>query len=322
MADRSNVIRKGQPGGERAIRRGAWVLLGLACLAGGRLGAETNGPDAGGPLPDAPQAGAAAPLAAAGLCQVRTAGGILAAIGAARAIAIAGFGDVQAKLAPEPAQVITVPCPIYMPIINWYARFLDGPKVKPLTPKEKAWLAIRNIGDPFNAITILGTSAITIGSDSHTPDGPGMPGFARNVGVSYTQDITGEFFDTFLIPSLFHQDPHYHREPGAPIHHRILHCVAQVFWTQGDNGRGMINYADLLGFAIDDEVSNLYVPGRATNLPSSGARYAIGLATAPTDNFITEFLPDLARHIHVQVVLVQRIINQVAKTESGGTGGF
>ena len=37
--------------------------------------------------------------------------------------------------------------------------------------------------------------------------------------------------------------------------------------------------------------------------------------TAPIDNFITEFLPDIARHLHVRIVLVQRIINQVARTE-------
>jgi len=297
------------------------TLVGLAFFAACPLGAESGLREADRSLPDAPQAAAAVPLPSAGACQVRTAGGILSSAAAARAIALGGFGDISAKLTPDAAP-ITVPCPLYVPIINWYARFIDGPKVKPLTPKEKAWLAVRNVVDPFNAITILGTSAISIGADAHTPYGPGMPGFARNVGVSYAQDITGEFFDTFLIPSLFHQDPHYHREPGAPIRHRILHSIAQVAWTQGDNGRGMINYADLIGFAIDDEVSNLYVPGRATNLPSSAARYTIGLATAPSDNFITEFLPDIARHIHFQVVLVQRIINQVAKTENGGTGGF
>jgi hypothetical protein len=43
------------------------------------------------------------------------------------------------------------------------------------------------------------------------------------------------------------------------------------------------------------------------------------LATAPIGNFITEFLPDVAKHIHVQVVIVQRIINQVANKESNGT---
>lgn len=213
---------------------------------------------------------------------------------------------------------MSVPCPIYVPIINWYTRFIDGPKVKPLTPKEKAWLAVRNVTDPFNAITILGTSGIGIASDAHSAYGPGMPGFGKSVGVAYTQDMTGEFFGTFLIPSIVHQDPHYHREPGASIMHRVGHAILQVVWTQGDNGKGMINYANLGGFAIDDEVSNLYVPGRETNLPASSARYAIGLALAPTDNFITEFVPDIAKRIHVQVVLVQRIINQVAKTDGPG----
>jgi hypothetical protein len=146
-----------------------------------------------------------------------------------------------------------------------------------------------------------------------------MAGFGRNVGVSYTQDMTGEFFGTFLIPSLVHQDPHYHRMPNGSIPRRIRHAIVQVVWTQGDNGKGMVNYANLVGFAIDDEVSNLYVPGRETDLPASAQRYAIGLATAPIDNFITEFLPDVARRIHVRVVLIQRIINQVAKTESPAT---
>lgn len=261
-------------------------------------------------LPDAPQPNSARP-APVGPCQVRNAAAATVSAGATSALKSAGL--------TPPHPVAAAPCPIYVPIINWYSRFLDGPKVKPLTPKEKAWLAIRNVSDPFNALTILGQSAIAVGADSHSPYGPGMPGFARNVGVSYAQDMTGEFFGTFLIPSIVHQDPHYHRMPSASVPRRILHCISQVAWTQGDNGRGMLNYSDLLGFAIDAEISNLYVPGEATNAPSTAARYSIGLALAPTDNFITEFLPDIARRIHVRVVLVQRIINQVAKTESPST---
>jgi hypothetical protein len=145
-----------------------------------------------------------------------------------------------------------------------------------------------------------------------------MSGFGKYVGVSYTQDITGEFFGTFLIPSIVHQDPHYHGMPNASYPRRVRHAIAQVFWTQGDDGKGMWNYANLVGFAIDDEVSNLYVPGRETDAPASASRYGIGLATAPIDNFVTEFMPDVARHIHIRVVLIQRIINQVAKT--GGPG--
>jgi hypothetical protein len=107
---------------------------------------------------------------------------------------------------------------------------------------------------------------------------------------------------------------------NARIPRRIGHAILQVVWTQGDNGRGMLNYANLVGFAIDDEIANLYILGRETDAAASASRYATGLATAPIGNFITEFVPDVARHIHVQIVIIQRIINQVALKEGGGPG--
>jgi hypothetical protein len=278
-----------KPASARRNSRALRLLLAAALLAvipawAGQ--AKTSSPEP--PLPEAPQPPAQAATPAAAPCPALKPG------------------------AQPPA------CPAQPPLINWYERFTDGPHVKPLTPKEKGWLAIRNVVDPFNAVTILSLSAISVGSDADSPYGPGVAGFGRSVGVSYTQDITGEFFGTFLIPSIVHQDPHYHRLPRASIPHRVGHAILQVAWTQGDNRKGMPNYANLFGYAIDDEISNLYVPGRQTNLPASAQRYATGLATAPIDNFITEFLPDLARHIHIHVVLVQQIVNQVART--GGAG--
>jgi hypothetical protein len=257
------------------------------------------------PLPEAPQPNPPAlqPPPAPGPCQAR------------REAAAASAPDPAGQTQPPKPE----PCPpLVAPLIDWYARFLNGPQVKALTPAEKAHLAVRNLLDPFNAITILGNSAIYVAANSHSAYGPGMTGFGKNVGVSYTQDMTGEFFGTFLIPSLVHQDPHYHRLPNASMKRRIAHALYQVVWTQGDDGRGMVNYANLAGFAIDDAIGNLYVPGQQTNFSASASRYATGLAAAPIDNFITEFLPDVARRIHVRIVLVQRIINQVARTESAG----
>ena len=65
--------------------------------------------------------------------------------------------------------------------------------------------------------------------------------------------------------------------------------------------------------------TSTFPAGRPTYPPAPPAT-ASASPLAPIDNFITEFLPDVARHIHVRIVLVQRIINQVAKTE-GGPGG-
>jgi hypothetical protein len=199
-------------------------------------------------------------------------------------------------------------------------RFENGPQVKPMTPTEKGWLAARNVIDPFNVMTILGISAISVAADSHSAYGPGFPGWGRYVGVSFTENITSEFFGTFLICSIARQDPHYHRMPNASYTKRILHVVDQVAWTQGDNDKGMLNYSNLIGAGIDDEIGNLYVPGRRTNAAATAQRYGIALATAPIDNFITEFLPDVAKHIHIQIVVVQRIIDQIA-TDQQNNGG-
>ena len=225
--------------------------------------------------------------------------------------------DGGSKLYVSPGQTgqPTAPCKP-----SWTARyehFANGPQHRPLTPRDKAWLAARNVADPFNSVTILGEAAIAVGSDSHSVYGPGMAGYGRYVGVSYTQDIIGEFLVTFLIPSIVHQDPHYHRMPNAKIPRRVLHATSSVLWAKSDNGNGMPNYATIIGFAAADEISNLYVPGRETNLGATASRYVIGLATAPIDNYVTEFLPDVARHIHVEIVVLQRIINQVARSEGG-----
>jgi hypothetical protein len=211
-------------------------------------------------------------------------------------------------------------CPVVQPAAHQMKelamklRFVDGPNVTRLTPQEKGKLAIHNLFEPFNLLTLTGLSAIAIATDSHSPYGPGFSGFGKNLGVSFTEDMTAQFFGTFLIPSIAHQDPHYHRMPNASVPRRILHTGVAVFWAQSDNGHGMPNYSTLLGSAIDGEIANLYVPGRRTDLRSTAQRYGVGMSLAPIDNLITEFLPDIAKHIHVHDVFIQRIVNSVAKS--------
>jgi hypothetical protein len=263
--------------------------------------------DAATALPDSPQPQAtasAAPTLNPCLVKRASVGMANAAAGTAlQAAPVIAGNDAAAAAAdalgkPQPTtpgdiDVILVPCTAVerlisnlqqvkrLPGVNWYARFLDGPQVQRMTPKQKAWLAFRNVADPFNTITILGSSVVAVAANSHSAYGPGMTGWGKYVGVSYSQDMTGEFFGTFLIPSIVHQDPHYHRMPGASMKRRIAHVIYQVGWTQGDDGKGMINYADLVGFGIDDEIANLYVPGRQTRATATAQRYATAWPLLP-----------------------------------------
>jgi hypothetical protein len=196
--------------------------------------------------------------------------------------------------------------------VNYFQRFVDS-GIHPLTPRQKGILAIRNTTDPYNFATIALISAISVASDPNSPYGPGIPGFGRNFGVAYCETAVGEFFGTFLVPSIVHQDPHYHRLQNASYTRRTFHAITQVVWAQSDYGVGMPNYANLVTTAIGDGLGNLYVPGRDKSWGAGVARYATAIATDPIDNFITEFLPDVARHVNVRIVLLQQIVNQVTK---------
>jgi hypothetical protein len=205
-------------------------------------------------------------------------------------------------------------------ILNPYVRFLDTRFSIPMTPPQKGYLAIRNVVDPFNLATIAATSAFTIGIDSHTAYGPGWKGFGKIAGVSLLQDATGEFFGTFAIPSLTREDPHYHRLPHSSVPQRLFHAVSRTVVAQHDDGTPMPNYATLFTYPIASEISNLYVPGIQTDGRSTAIRILTGYALDPVNNLVTEFLPDFAKRIHIRIIFVQQILNQVVANPTATQG--
>ena len=202
-------------------------------------------------------------------------------------------------------------------LYNPYQRFLDTNLAIPLTRRQKGYLAIHGISDPATLATIIASSGFSIAIDSHTAYGPGIRGFAYDSGVSLSQAATGELFGTFLIPALTHEDPRYHRMPHAPIPRRILHAISRTVIAQHDNGSNMPNYATLLTYPIVGELSNLYVPGIHSNGPSTARRILFGLALDPSDALINEFLPDVAKRVHIRVIFFQQILNQIATGPPG-----
>ncbi|MGH9598007.1 MAG: hypothetical protein ACRD3K_14530, partial [Edaphobacter sp.] len=199
-------------------------------------------------------------------------------------------------------------------LIYPYQRFLTTDIVIPMTWQQKGYLALHDLTDPANIGTILGISAITIGADSHSAYGPGMKGFGKIVGVSVLQDATAQFFGVFVIPAIAHQDPRYFRMRHAPIAKRILYSISRTVVSRSDSGKSIPNYAMLLTYPIDAEIENLYVPGIHPDAASTFTRIATGYALDPVNGLLTEFLPDVASRVHVRIIFVQRILNNIASS--------
>ncbi len=209
---------------------------------------------------------------------------------------------------PAPATCVENPLRI---VVNQEQR-------QPLTMSQKGMLAIRDVIDPVNLAVLGAQAGIGVGHNAHSAYGPGIKGFGRLFGYELLQSSQGEFFGTFLIPALVHEDPRYRRMQQASVKRRILHALSRTVIAQHDDGRSMPNYATLLTYPISAELSNLYVPGIGDNGASTARRIAIGFATDPASNLIAEFLPDLARRVHVRSIFVQQIVNSVALTQGAG----
>ena len=209
-----------------------------------------------------------------------------------------------------------IPAPACTELIYPYQRFLDTDVAIPMTWQQKGYAALHQFTDPANFMTIAGISAINIAADSSTAYGPGFKGWGKLTGVSLLEDATGEFFGTFAIPSLTHQDPRYRRMPDASIPRRILNAVSQTYIAYNDNGTRGPNYGVWLTYPIASEIANLYVPGIQSNGPSTVKRILIGYSLEPVNDLVTEFLPDLARHVHIRIIFVQNILNNVAANQS------
>jgi hypothetical protein len=203
-------------------------------------------------------------------------------------------------------------------LIYPYQRFLTSNIVIPMTWQQKGYLALHDLADPANFGTILGISAITVGADSHSAYGPGLKGFGKSVGVSLLQDATGQFFGAFAIPVIAHQDPRYFRMPHAPFTKRVFYSISRTVVSRSDSGKSMPNYATLLNYPIGAELANLYVPGIHPDGPSTVARIFTGYALDPVNNLVNEFLPDVASHVHIRIIFVQQIINNVARGNNAG----
>lgn len=182
------------------------------------------------------------------------------------------------------------------------------------TPRELATMAAKDVADPFNLLSLVGSAAIVVSSDSHSIYGPGWPGLARASGVALTEDMTDEFFGTFVIPSIDHQEPGFRRMPNRPFLRRLVHCATQVFWTRSQTGQPMVNYSNVVGNMAEEAVATTYVPFRQQGWGQAAVRLGLNYATDPIGNLISEFVPQVASHINVRVVFFQNIINRVATT--------
>ena len=168
-----------------------------------------------------------------------------------------------------------------------------------LDAREKFNLFVEDSIEPVNFLD-AGWDAAWAQHDRDDPKfGPGIGGFSKRYKVAVTDNVAGEFFNTFLYPSLFHQDPRYYRLERGSAQRRLFHAMRHVFVAHNDDGRLMFNYSEWFGTFSSKALSNLYHPGNERGLGTTAQRAGMGITSDMAMDVLKEFWPEISRKCHL-----------------------
>jgi hypothetical protein len=176
----------------------------------------------------------------------------------------------------------------------------------PYTARQKFHLFIKDIYDPFAFAGEQFDALYNQAQGNPSDFGSGMQGYGLRLAAIYATDTTGEFFGTFLFPSILHTDPRYFRLGRGGFFHRAGYALTRILIVRKDDGGETFNTARwLTGFATT-AVSDSYYPHRDRNMYGVMHHAAVNIGFDALDELFREFWPDIAHRLHVPAFVVRR----------------
>ena len=190
---------------------------------------------------------------------------------------------------------------------------IQGPEqLPPLGISGKFRLAVANVSDPFNIATTAMDSELGNAADGPSPLHRGVLGFGQRFGTAMAGAATGEFFSTFVYASIFHQDPHYYRSPDASVGTRLRRALQYAVITRSDSGKTMFNFDEFFGTTTSSLIEGTFHPEWEKGPGAASGRIFISIGLDAAWNLMTEFLPDIAKHVNPRMMLLRRLADKAA----------
>jgi hypothetical protein len=134
-------------------------------------------------------------------------------------------------------------------------------------------------------------SLIGQADDSPTGYNSGGTGYAKRFGSSLARESSGEFFGTFAIASVLHDDPRFFPEYNPTFKHSMKYSFNRLFVTRNDAGQKVANMPGLLGPLLGESLANVYWPDRNRTVGDTLFRYGLDLASRAAGNMFREYWP-------------------------------
>jgi len=169
----------------------------------------------------------------------------------------------------------------------------------PLSSRQKLELAVDESIAPSRLLGSAFTAGIGQARDGLPGYGQEWGGYGKRFGSSIASSASNHLFGTFLLPSMFHQDPRYFvKLHGSPAQ-RISYAFRRVVVTRTDSGDESFNWSGVVGSLMAEGLANSYLPDRERTAGNTFSRFGIRMGFSVVSNVVKEYWPTIFKSLRV-----------------------
>jgi hypothetical protein len=174
---------------------------------------------------------------------------------------------------------------------------------RPLSNKEKFQLSERDMLHWGTHVSLLIDSGISAARRDRSYLGTGASGFFSIYGMNAADESNFVFFNSFLFPTLFHEDPRYIPFDHGVMRQRLKYALTRIVVARSDRGTPTFHASRILGTLVSTSLSSAYYSrvGADASIKGTVADIGINLASETAFDLLKEFWPDVARKLKINV---------------------
>jgi hypothetical protein len=166
---------------------------------------------------------------------------------------------------------------------------------EPMTAGQKFGLFASNSVSIYTVGGAAMGAGINQARNAQAGYGQGAEGYFKRFGASMALAASNNFFGTFLLPSLLHQDPRFFVRDTGNFGDKVWYATSRIIITRSDRGGETINWSGILGPLAGAALANTYLPDDSQGVGNTFARWGTTLASTAGSNVLREFWPSIAR---------------------------
>lgn len=172
-----------------------------------------------------------------------------------------------------------------------------GVKFKPMTPKQKFWMATEDSFD-YSSFAWTGVLAFQSYELNEYPElGRGGVAYGRYYWRGMLDGISNSYFSEAIVPVLTHEDARYFTLGHGGIVKRLGYALSRVVVTYDDSGHNTFNCGEVCGDFASAALSTAYYPPQERGMVKISEGWGTQLESAALNNIAKEFWPDIRKYV-------------------------